>query len=244
MKLTHLSSLTAAAILAAGASIAGSHSALEKLPADLQAQYENSTTPVAVADLSNFKAPDGPYKWCHSESYQGNPWRVALTSELKRLVEGLIEEGVVSSFEMSDSNGDASLQISHIRSFIEKDCAIITSVPGSATGLNAAIEAARAGEQGRGFAVVADEVRVLSQRTHTSTEEIKSTIETLQRTTQRAVTLMERSSELAVGSVEDADRASQALDEINSAVAMISDMATQIATDPRIPALVDDVEPA
>ena len=142
MKLTHLSSLTAAAILAAGASIAGSHSALEKLPADLQAQYENSTTPVAVADLSNFKAPDGPYKWCHSESYQGNPWRVALTSELKRLVEGLIEEGVVSSFEMSDSNGDASLQISHIRSFIEKDCAIITSVPGSATGLNAAIEAA------------------------------------------------------------------------------------------------------
>ncbi|UPW18428.1 methyl-accepting chemotaxis protein [Agarivorans sp. TSD2052] len=96
--------------------------------------------------------------------------------------------------------------------------------------LNAAIEAARAGEQGRGFAVVADEVRVLSQRTHTSTVEIKTTIDTLQKTTERAVALMGSSSKLASGSVEDADKATSALEEITNAVTLISDMATQIAT--------------
>jgi len=96
--------------------------------------------------------------------------------------------------------------------------------------LNAAIEAARAGEQGRGFAVVADEVRVLSRRTQDSTQEVHTTIETLQRTTAKAVSLMESSQALADHSVEDANAAAKALEEINQAVNAISDMAGQIAT--------------
>ncbi|MDR9829184.1 methyl-accepting chemotaxis protein [Vibrio sp. FNV 38] len=96
--------------------------------------------------------------------------------------------------------------------------------------LNAAIEAARAGNHGRGFSVVADEVRVLSQRTHSSTEEIKTTIDTLQKTTTRAVGLMDASSSLAVSSVERADQASHAINEISDNVQQISDMASQIAT--------------
>ncbi|WP_415775676.1 methyl-accepting chemotaxis protein [Shewanella oncorhynchi] len=96
--------------------------------------------------------------------------------------------------------------------------------------LNAAIEAARAGEQGRGFAVVADEVRVLSRRTQDSTQEVHTTIETLQRTTARAVSLMESSQVLAGHSVEDANAAAKALEEITQAVNVISDMAGQIAT--------------
>ena len=47
--------------------------------------------------------------------------------------------------------------------------------------LNAAIEAARAGAHGRGFMVLAREVKDLSQTTREATEEIASTISTLDR---------------------------------------------------------------
>jgi len=95
--------------------------------------------------------------------------------------------------------------------------------------LNAAIEAARAGEQGRGFAVVADEVRVLSQRTHSSTDEIRNMIETLQRNTNSAVHSMDESKKFAQSSVDDANNATTALEEISISIQQISDMAMQIS---------------
>ncbi|MQT11786.1 ABC transporter substrate-binding protein [Segnochrobactrum spirostomi] len=112
------------------------------LPTELKAQYEGAPQKIGPSAWDKFTPPAKPWKWCHSESYQGNPWRVAVTNELKRLVEGLKAQGLVSSFEIADSNNDTSQQINQIRAFIDKKCTIITSIPGSATALDDAVKAA------------------------------------------------------------------------------------------------------
>ena len=96
--------------------------------------------------------------------------------------------------------------------------------------LNAAIEAARAGEQGRGFAVVADEVRTLAGRTQQSTEEIQKMIESLQNGTHEAVDVMERGQEMTGETVEQANKAGEALQAIADAVATITNMTAQVAS--------------
>lgn len=81
--------------------------------------------------------------------------------------------------------------------------------------LNAAIEAARAGEQGRGFAVVADEVRKLAERTRGATQEITTTIQVVQSDTDVAAARMESVSGQVTLGMELAEKAANALREIN-----------------------------
>ena len=112
---------------------------LGKLPSEVQSLYTD-VIEVGPSAYDNYSPPQKPWRWCHSESYMGNPWRVTMNDELKRLVEAVKTEGLISEYLVSDSNGDPTQQISQIRSFIERDCSIITMIAGSSTALNQAID--------------------------------------------------------------------------------------------------------
>ena len=104
--------------------------------------------------------------------------------------------------------------------------------------LNAAIEAARAGDAGRGFAVVADEVRALAHRTQQSTQEIEQMIGNMRLDTEHAVNSMRSSSGLVRATLEVAEAAGMALEEITQSIAQINDRNLMIASATEQQALV------
>ncbi|WP_313116544.1 methyl-accepting chemotaxis protein [Pseudomonas guguanensis] len=96
--------------------------------------------------------------------------------------------------------------------------------------LNAAIEAARAGDAGRGFAVVADEVRALAHRTQQSTQEIEQMIGAIQSGTDQAVGSMQSSNTRARSTLEVAQAAGVALEQITQAISSINERNLVIAS--------------
>lgn len=136
-----------------GASSSGLVSAL---PKPLQEQYVGLPSEPVASKFASFKVVKEPWKVCYSESYQGNPWRVKLAEEMKRLAAEYEKAGLVSSFTMSVSEEEVARQNQQIRQFVSQGCSIIFAVAGSATGLNAAIKDAY--EHGIPFVTMAGSV--------------------------------------------------------------------------------------
>jgi len=146
-----------------------------------------------------------------------------------------VRETVVAIEEMNKDIGIAAEQIRDLATQtndIEKVLEVIRAIAEQTNllALNAAIEAARAGEAGRGFAVVADEVRALAHRTQQSTQEIEMMVIGIQQGSSQAVQSMHNNSMRAKATLNAAQSAGDALEDITQSVSLISDRNLVIAS--------------
>lgn len=146
-----------------------------------------------------------------------------------------VNEASESVKTLASELDEASNVISKLEEDVQNIASSLSVIQGIAEqtnllALNAAIEAARAGEQGRGFAVVADEVRKLASSTQDSTAQIHQRIEALKSGSDSAVQVMAASKNFSLLTVNKAEAASEALNEILVSVNTITEMNLLIAT--------------
>ncbi|MCX2887282.1 MULTISPECIES: methyl-accepting chemotaxis protein [Pseudomonas] len=164
------------------------------------------------------------------------------TSEISRQSEDAasrgrlrVGEAISTISKMSDDVHEASRQIEAL-SMQSQQVGKVLDVIGAIAGqtnllaLNAAIEAARAGEAGRGFAVVADEVRALAARTQSSTLEIEEMVNAIRSGTARVVDAMQSNSQQVGQTLQIAELAGQALDEISTGATTIHERNLVVAS--------------
>lgn len=108
-------------------------------PDELQEQYVDATSGVELSPFVDFEKVEGPWKVCYSDSFQGNAWRVAVSTELERLSKQYEEAGLVSGFEVSVAENDVARQSQQIRQFVDGGCSVVIAIAASSTGVNEAI---------------------------------------------------------------------------------------------------------
>ena len=129
--------------------------------------------------------------------------------------------------------GESSQEIGEIVGLID-DIADQTNI----LALNAAIQAAMAGEAGRGFVVVADEIQRLAERSGNATKQIDALVKTIQGDTNEAVSSMEQSTAGVVSGAKIAERAGEALAEIEKVSVQLAGQIENISQTSRTQAAV------
>ena len=174
--------------------IIDSTAALDEMAVSIQQVSENASLSSSVAEQALDNAKQGAHA-------------------VQNTIQGMqrIRSQVQETAKRIKRLGERSQEISEIVQLIG-DIADRTSI----LALNASIQAARAGEAGRSFAVVAEEVERLAERSTNATKQIASLVNTIQSETNEAVIAMEESTHEVVQGSQVADKAGQALTEIES----------------------------
>lgn len=128
----------------------------------------------------------------------------------------------------ADVINELAVQFESINNF--SDMITTISEQTSLLSLNAAIEAARAGENGRGFAVVADEVRSLANKSQEATQQIKTTIDYIQKSSKKTLEAVSQSKNIAKECNNQALEVENALNDIQHSVEDILTMNKNIKT--------------
>ncbi|HKA21195.1 MAG TPA: methyl-accepting chemotaxis protein [Blastocatellia bacterium] len=135
-----------------------------------------------------------------------------------------IDSAVQQTSEKMRLLGVRSSEISEIIDLIDEIAAQTNLLA-----LNAAIEAAHAGEAGLGFSVVADEIRKLAERSARATRDVGNLIKSVQSETSEALTAMEVGMKEVRGGSYLATQASNALQDISTAVRQSSELIEEIS---------------
>ncbi|HRD64590.1 MAG TPA: methyl-accepting chemotaxis protein [Candidatus Competibacter sp.] len=145
---------------------------------------------------------------------------------VRRTINGMnaIREHIQDTSKRIKRLGESSQEIGDIVALIN-DIADQTNI----LALNAAIQASAAGDAGRGFAVVADEVQRLAERSSNATKRIETLVKTIQADTNEAVISMEKSTAEVVGGAGLAEKAGEALEEIEKVSAKLAELIDEIS---------------
>jgi twitching motility protein PilJ len=145
---------------------------------------------------------------------------------VRRTIQGMdaIREHIQETSKRIKRLGESSQEIGDIVALIN-DIADQTNI----LALNAAIQASAAGEAGRGFAVVADEVQRLAERSGNATKRIETLVKTIQADTNEAIISMEKSTTEVVHGAGLAEKAGEALEEIETVSARLAELINEIS---------------
>ena len=145
---------------------------------------------------------------------------------VRRTIQGMdaIREHIQETSKRIKRLGESSQEIGDIVALIN-DIADQTNI----LALNAAIQASAAGEAGRGFGVVAEEVQRLAERSTNATKRIEALVKTIQADTNEAIISMEKSTTEVVNGAGLAEKAGEALEEIETVSGRLAELITGIS---------------